>query len=98
MRIVGLEMLDEFSATYSDARSWINNWIAETAAATWRTPQDIKDRHASASFLAGNIVIFNVKGNRYRLETLIPYNTGVVIVRRVGTHAGYERRWKRKLQ
>lgn len=98
MRIVGLGMLDEFSATYSDARSWINNWIAETAAATWRTPQDVRNRHASASFLAGNVVIFNVKGNRFRLETLIPYNTGVVIVRWIGTHAAYERRSKRKLQ
>jgi len=98
MRIVGLEMLDDFSAVHSDARAWIANWAAETEAAKWRTPQDVKDRHASASFLADNVVIFNVKGNKYRLETLIPYNTGVVIVVWIGTHAAYERRSRRKLQ
>lgn len=47
--------------------------------------------YASASFLAGNVVIFNVKGNRYRMETLIAYNTATIIVRWIGTHAQYHK-------
>ena len=92
MLIVGRKKLDEFAGVHADVRPWIENWIADTEAARWLTPQDIKSLYASASFLAGNVVIFNVKGQRYRLEVQVAYNTGVVIVRRVGTHAEYTKR------
>ena len=92
MRIVGRAKLDEFAGAHADARSWIENWIFDTESARWRTPRDIKDVYASASFLAGNVVIFNIKGNRYRLEIGVAYNTGAVAVRWVGTHAEYTRR------
>ena len=92
MRIVGRDKLDEFAGAHADARSWIENWIADTETARWGTPQDIKTRYASTSYLAGNVVIFNVKGNRYRLEVQVAYNTGVVVVRWIGTHAEYTKR------
>lgn len=92
MRVVGRDKLDEFSGAHADARSWIENWISDTERARWRTPQDIKGTYASASFLAGNVVIFNVKGNHYRLEVSVGYNTGIVVVRWVGTHAEYTKR------
>jgi len=92
MRIVRRDKLDEFVGVHADARPWIENWIAEVEAARWRTPQDIKDRYASVSFFADNAMYFNVKGNRYRLEALVAYNTGTVVVRWVGTHAEYTKR------
>ena len=92
MRIAGRQKLDDFVSAHADARSWIENWIADTEKAAWRTPQDIKNAYASASFLGGNVVIFNVKGNHYRLEGLVSYNTGVVVVRWAGTHAQYSKR------
>ena len=92
MRIVGRGKLDEFAGVHTDARPWIENWIAETEAGRWRTPQDIKNLYASASFLATNVVIFNVKGNRYRLEVLVAYNAATVVIRWIGTHAEYTKR------
>jgi mRNA interferase HigB len=92
MRIVGRDKLDDFVGAHADARPWIENWIADTETARWRTPQDIKTQYASASFLAGNVVIFNVKGKRYRLEVQVAYNTGVVVVRWIGTHSEYTKR------
>lgn len=92
MRLVGRNTLDEFIRAHAEARAWTGNWIADTGAAQWRTPQDIKNSCASAGFLANRIVIFNVKGNRYRLEVQVAYNTGVVIVNWAGTHADYARR------
>ena len=92
MRIVGRDKLDEFAGARADARPWIEIWIAYTEATRWQTPQEIKDRYASASFLADRLVIFNVKGNRYRLEVQVAYNTGVVVVRWIGTHAEYSKR------
>lgn len=92
MLLVGRDRLDEFTETHADASAWIENWIADAEIARWRSPQDIRNRYASASFLANRIVIFNVKGNRYRLETQVAYNTGVVVVRWAGTHAEYTKR------
>ena len=92
MRITGREKLDDFVRVHADARLWIENWIADTEKARWRTPRDIKSSYASASFLASNVVIFNVKGNHYRLEVLVGYNTGVVVIRWAGTHAQYTKR------
>lgn len=96
MQIVGREKLDEFAGEHADTRPWIDNWIADTKLATWRTPQDIKNSYASASFLEDKVVIFNVKGNRYRLEVLVAYKTGTVVIQRVSTHAEYSKANKRK--
>ena len=92
MRIAGREKLDDFVRAHAATRAWIENWIADTEKAHWRTSRDIKNSYASASFLAGNVVIFNVKGNHYRLEVLVAYNTGVVVIRWAGTHAQYTKR------
>lgn len=92
VRIVGRDKLDALARVHADARAWIEAWIADVESAQWRTPQDIKARYASASFLSGNVVIFNVKGNRYRLETLVGYASGIVEVRWAGTHGEYDQR------
>ena len=92
MRIAGREKLDDFVRAHAATRAWIENWIADTERARWRTSRDIKSSYASASLLAGNVVIFNVKGNHYRLEVLVAYNTGVVVIRWAGTHAQYTKR------
>ena len=94
MRIVGRDKLDEFAGDHADARSWIENWIAATEAARWLTPQSIKDSYASASFLPDRVVIFNVKGNHYRIEVQVGYNAGLVVVKWIGTHNEYTKRTK----
>lgn len=65
-----------------------------TGPLRWEGLQDIKDSYVAASFLPDNLVIFNVKGNRYRLEVQIAYRTGVVVIRWIGTHAEYTKRMK----
>ena len=92
MKIFGLKIAEAFCRRHTHARSWMENWIADAEAASWKTPSDIKIRYSSASFLAGNVVIFNVKGNSYRLETIVAYKAGVVALTWAGTHAGYNAR------
>ncbi len=96
MRVIGRDKLEAFCSKHSDARKWIENWLADTEAATWTVPQQIKSRYPSASFLAENVVIFNVKGNEYRLEVLIAYKTSVVVVQWIGTHARYDARNRKR--
>lgn len=89
MKVIGKKVLVSLIEKHADCRDWINNWSSDVSAATWRVPQDIKDRYSTASFLASNVVIFNVRGNRYRLETQIAYQSGIVMVKWAGTHAEY---------
>jgi mRNA interferase HigB len=96
MKITGRGVLAAFTQEHADTRRWIENWLAESEGATWKTPQDIKDHYASASFLPGGRVIFNVKGNEYRLEVIVAFKTGVVVVEWAGTHAEYDQRNRRR--
>jgi mRNA interferase HigB len=58
--------------------------------AQWRTPQDIKARYASASCVSANRVVFNMKGNDYRLVVAVAYRFSALYVKFVGTHAQYD--------
>lgn len=92
MKLVGRELLEEFILKHADTRGWVASWVAEVELANWSNPQEIRTRYASASFLADNTVIFNVKGNNYRLETRVAYKTSIVMVLWIGTHAEYSKR------
>jgi mRNA interferase HigB len=92
MKLIGRERLTDFVNKHSDVSSWIGCWIVEVENASWRTPNDIKAGFSSASFLAKNSVIFNVKGNKYRLAVIVAYATQIVVVTWIGTHAEYSRK------
>jgi mRNA interferase HigB len=91
MRVVGRQLLSAFAERHPPARSWIAAWLREVEAATWTGPQEVKDRYRSASFLSDNKIVFNVKGNSYRLEVQVSYENSIVCVLRCGTHAEYDR-------
>ena len=91
MRVVGRAKLEKFVTLHSDVASAVDTWIQEALSATWRTPGEIKARYASASFLRNNRVIFNLKGTKYRLDTQVAYLTQIVVIKRIGTHAEYDR-------
>ena len=93
MRVVGKRILFEFVETHTDVTSQIAAWLAEAEEAEWSTPHDVKARYVSASVLSDNRVVFNIKGNKYRLDTKIDYQSQIVLVKRIGTHAEY-RRWR----
>jgi len=92
MRIAGRERLEQFCRKHADARTWIEHWLADVETAVWATPQDLRNRYASASFLPEGVVIFNVKGNAYRLEVAVAYRAATVSIRWAGTHREYDQR------
>ena len=91
MRLVGKEVLAQFAKQHADIRSPLKAWILEVEEANWTGPADVKARYPSASFLSDNRVIFNIKGNMYRIETKVSYEITVVLVKRAGTHAEYSK-------
>lgn len=90
MRIVSLQTLKVFWGQYPEARQPLLAWYDETTTALWRQPADIKARFASASILKNRRVVFNIRGNQYRLIVAIAYQLGVVYVKFIGTHAQYD--------
>lgn len=91
MRIVAKKNLLVFCEQHPNSRPSLLAWHAEVARAIWKTPQDIKAQYASASFVGGNRVVFNIGGNNYRLIVAVAYKVGVVYVKFIGTHAEYDR-------
>jgi mRNA interferase HigB len=92
MKLAGRAVLESLNSSHADARTWISSWIKEIEGAMWASPHELKARFPSASFLPGGIVIFNAKGNRYRIETRISFKAAVVMVTWAGTHAEYSKR------
>ena len=93
MKTHGLGTLDDFMQRHAEAREQVKAWLSEVERAEWRGPQDIKDRYPSASFLPNNRVVFNIKGNKYRIAVQVSYKHQIVLIRRCGTHAEYSK-WK----
>lgn len=92
MRVLGRDKLDDFSIKHADAKKALSAWFDEANKASWQTPQDIKNRYSSADFLSDNRVIFNIKGNNYRLVIKVRYEHGLVVIEWVGTHAEYDKK------
>ncbi len=92
MRILGLPLLNAFIMKHADSRGPLNAWQIDVERTSWRTPHDIKRRYNSADFLADNRVIFNIKGNSYRLVVKVRYQNELVVVEWVGTHAEYSKK------
>jgi mRNA interferase HigB len=90
MRVISQAKLKAFFSTHPDAEQALKAWYDEARKASWATPQQIKDRHRSASFVGHNRVVFNVHGNRYRLVVAVAYQFGAVYIKFVGTHADYD--------
>ena len=82
--------LREFWEKHSDAEQQLRAWNQDAEKAEWKTPQDVKNAYQNASIIANNRVVFNIKGNDYRLVVKIHYNTGFVYVRFAGTHREYD--------
>ncbi len=90
MRIISRRLLREFWEKHPDAAVHLQTWFHDVERANWSGPADIKSVYRNASFLANNRVVFNIKGNRYRLVVLVIYVHGVIYIRFVGTQEEYD--------
>ena len=89
MRIIAKRTLRQFWELYPDAEDPLLAWYREVEKEDWSQPSQVKDKYRSASFVRDRVV-FNIKGNDYRLVVRINYPYRVVYVRFVGTHREYD--------
>lgn len=93
MRIISRATLKSFwlNHQYSDSEQALKSWYDEAKHASWKAPQDIKNKYRNASFLNNNRVVFNIHGNTYRLIIAVKYDFGICYIRFIGTHKQYDK-------
>lgn len=91
LRIVAKKILRDFWVVHKDCEQQLTAWFQETRKALWKNPNEIKQEYPSASILDDNRVVFNIKGNSYRLIVKINYEYKMIWIRFIGTHAEYDK-------
>ena len=94
MNVISFKHIRNFSSLHSDAASSLKAWYAVVKKARWQNLAELKQVYPSAD-LVGRYMVFNIKGNRYRLVSRIVYRTQTVFVVAIMTHEEYDRgKWK----
>jgi mRNA interferase HigB len=91
MRVISRKISRQFWEKHPDARQALQAWYIDAKHANWSKPSDIKSVYQNASFLTNNRVVFNIKGNTYRVIVVVLYKHGQIYIRFVGTHKEYDR-------
>lgn len=90
MRIIAVSYLRSFWEKNPDAEQHLKSWIDEVKRASWKNSGDIKAQYRHASILKNRRVVFNIKGNDYRLVVSVAYHFQAVYVKFIGTHKEYD--------
>jgi mRNA interferase HigB len=91
MRIIALATLRDFWNKHPDAEIPLRSWYTLASRSVWRHPADVKAAYRNASVVANNRIVFNIKGNDYRLIAAVHYNRGMMFIRFLGTHREYDK-------
>ena len=89
MRIILRKKLKDYWVNHADIRESLQAWYADVKKAKWKPLTDIKKIYSSASIITNNRVVFNIKGNKYRLVVAINYGHSIVYIRFIGSHKEY---------
>lgn len=96
MLVIGTDLVEQYLAAHTGhkgvaaARKQYEVWRAIAEASEWRQPADVKRSHPKASILKSGRVVFNIKGNDFRLIATVDYRSGIVLIRFFGSHAEYD--------
>jgi mRNA interferase HigB len=93
MRVIAVSTLRNYwmQPTHKSAEQPLKAWLTEAEVANWQSPADVKAQFGSASILKDRRVVFNIKGNDYRLIVAISYKLQIVFVKFIGTHQAYDK-------
>jgi mRNA interferase HigB len=90
-RIIAKSTLREYWERYPDSEQYLKTWYETAMNSNWKSPNDVKLTYASASVLKDNRIVFNIKGNTYRLVAKFNFEKQWIFIRFIGTHSAYDR-------
>ena len=93
MRIIAFRTIREFFERPANADSEISlrAWYHDAKTAEWENSNELKEQYKNASIVGDGRVVFNIKGNDYRLVVAIDYEFQVIFIRFIGTHKKYDK-------
>lgn len=91
MRIISKKALSEFSNQHQDVKVMLNAWHNDVKHASWQNWADLKKQYPTVSSVGSDRYVFNIKGNHYRIITLINFIKKIVFIRFIGTHKEYDK-------
>ena len=97
MIVIGTDVVESYLADHAGhkgikaARAQYEAWLDIVTRANWRNPEDVKMSYPKASILKASRVVFNIKGNHYRLVARVQYQAGALAIRFFGTHVEYDK-------
>ena len=91
MVIITKTTIQEYGKTHTNAIDALNDWFIRTKLADWSNFNELRQDFPSCDFVGNDRFVFNIKGNRYRLVTIIHFDIRTVYVRFIGTHAEYDK-------
>jgi mRNA interferase HigB len=90
-RIIAKRTLREYWEKHADCEQYLKTWFETARTSKWTSPTEIKKIYANASILKNGRVVFNIKGNSYRLVIKFNYEKQWAFVRFIGTHSEYDK-------
>ena len=93
MRVIAFRTLRAFfeKPEYSDSEVSLRAWYHDAKSAEWKNSNELKTQYINASIVGDERVVFNIKGNDYRLVVAIDYEFQVIFIRFIGTHKQYDK-------
>ena len=91
MKIIDSEKLEKFIHKHADAGKAIQKWIEACEEANWENHSDLKNDFLSADYVGNSRYVFNIKGNNYRIVTVVTFFAGRMVIRFIGTQSEYDR-------
>ena len=90
-RIFAKSTLREFWEKFPDSEQYLKTWYDTAMSSNWKSPSDVKQTYASASILKDSRIVFNIKGNTYRLVAKFNFEKQWIFIRFIGSHKDYDR-------
>lgn len=90
-RIFSKRTLREFWEKHAETEQYLKTWYDTAIHSNWKTPNEVKNTYANASILKNERIVFNIKGNDYRLVAKFNFQKGWIFIRFIGTHAEYDK-------
>ena len=90
-RIISKKILREFWEKHSDSEQYLKTWYETAKTSKWNSPADVKQTFINASILKNSRVVFNIKGNSYRLIVKFNYDRQWAFIKFIGTHTEYDK-------
>ena len=98
MRIISRRTLTNYWERNPETEQALKSWFDEVSNALWTSPNELKEQYCNASIITSKRVVFNIKGNNYRLAVDIEYRIGIVFIVWIGTHKEYDKLNVRKIK